>query len=213
MVERLQWRPWPPENGDRLPDRPGVLVLGDRSRRVLYIAATANLRATLQPEGERAEGALANGQWLPRGAREAAAVLHWEEAPDSEARRVRLVEEYAAANGDAYPPFNRRHPRFPARHPASCGVPKGSSVLHLPGESTDFSQGGLGVLLPAPIPSQTPVTVQLQLPSGPLEALGLVLWSAPQGDRTRIGIEIYTPLGLGGRVRWARHLESLAASA
>jgi len=188
-------------------------VLGDRSRRILYIAATENLRATLEPEGERAQGTLTNGQWLPRGAREAAAALHWEEAPDPEARRVRLVETYAAANGDTYPPFNRRHPRYPARHPASCGVPKGSSVLHFPGESTDFSQGGLGVLLPAPIPSQTPVTVQLQLPSGPLEALGLVLWSAPQGERTRVGIEIYTPLGLGGRVRWARHLESLATSA
>jgi hypothetical protein len=185
-------------------------VLGDRSRRILYIAATPNLRATLEAEGEGAKGALADGQWLPRGAREAAAVFHWEEASDPEARRAGLVQAYAAANGDAHPPFNRRHPRYPARHPASCGVPKGSSVLHIQGESTDFSQGGLGVLLPAPIPSQTPVTVQLQLPSGPLEALGLVLWSAPQGDRTRLGIEIYTPLGLGGRVRWARHLESLA---
>lgn len=212
-MERPQWRPWPPEKGDRLPDGPGVVVLGDRGRRILYIGATANLRVTLDPEGERAKGTLANDRSLPRGVREAAAVVHWEEAPDPEALRARLVEAYAAANGDAHPPFNRRHPRYPARHPASCGIPKGSSVLHIPGESTDFSQGGLGILLPSPIPSLTPVTVHLQLPSGPLEALGLVLWSVPEGERTRVGIEIYTPLGLGGRVRWARHLESLADSA
>lgn len=212
-MEGLRWRPWPPAEADPLPDRPGVLVLADRAQRILYISAAESLRATLEPEGERARGALARDQRLPRGVRETAAFLHWEETPDPDAHRATLVEAYAAATGGSYPPFNRRHRRYPARHPAVCGIAHGSSVLHLEGESVDLSEGGMGVLLAAPIPPQTPVTVQIRLPSGSLEALGLVLWSAPQGSRTRLGIELYTPLGLGGRVRWARHLESLAACA
>ena len=212
-MESLRWRPWPPAREDLIPDRPGVLVLADRDRRVLYIAGSENLRASLGPGGERARGAPAHDQRLPRGVREAAAFLHWEEAPDPEAHRATLVEAYAAANGGSYPPFNRRHPRYPARHPTVCGIARGSSVLHLEGESVDLSEGGMGVLLKAPLPPQTPITVQIHLPSGSLEALGVVLWSAPQGNRTRLGIELYTPLGLGGRVRWARHLESLATCA
>ncbi|MGH7376592.1 MAG: PilZ domain-containing protein [Candidatus Methylomirabilales bacterium] len=212
-MEGLRWRPWPPADADPLPDRPGVLVLADSAHRVLYIAATENLRATLEPEGERPRGAPAHDQRLPRGVREAAAFLHWEEAPDPEAHRATLVEAYAAANGGSYPPFNRRHPRYPARHPTVCGIARGSSVLHLEGESVDLSEGGMGVLLKAPLPPQTPITVQIHLPSGSLEALGVVLWSAPQGNRTRLGIELYSPLGLGGRVRWARHLTTLAACA
>ncbi len=212
-MEGLRWHPWPPARADLIPDRPGVLVLADRAQRLLYVAASGNLRATLGPGGERARGALAHDQRLPRGVREAAAFLHWEEASDPEAQRATLVEAYAAANGGSYPPFNRRHTRYPARHPAVCGIARGSSVLHLEGESVDLSEGGMGVLLNAPLPPQTPITVQIHLPSGSLEALGVVLWSAPQGNRTRLGIEIYSPLGLGGRVRWARHLESLATCA
>ncbi len=212
-MESLRWRPWPPARADLIPDRPGVLVLADRDRRVLYIAATENLQATLEPKGERARGAPAHDQGLPRGVRQAAAFLHWQETPDPEAHRATLVEAYAAANGGSYPPFNRRHPRYPACHPAVCGIAHGSSVRHVEGESVDLSEGGMGVLLKAPVPPQTPVTVQIHLPSGSLEALGVVLWSAPQGNRTRLGIELYSPLGLGGRVRWVRHLESLAACA
>ncbi len=75
-LEGLRWRPWPPADADPLPDRPGVLVLADSAHRVLYIAATENLRATLEPEGERPRGAPAHDQRLPRGVREAAAFLH-----------------------------------------------------------------------------------------------------------------------------------------
>lgn len=212
-MESLRWGPWPPAQGERLPDRPGVLVLADRAQRILYISATENLRATLEPDGKGVKGSLVRDQRLPRGVREAAAFLHWEETADPDARRATLVEAHAAATGGSYPPFNRRHRRYPARHSASCGIPTGTSVRHIEGESVDLSEGGLGVLLRARIPPQTPVTVQIHTPTGPLEALGLVLWSAPEGDRTRLGIELYSPLGLGGRLRWSRHLERLAACA
>ncbi|MGH7394849.1 MAG: PilZ domain-containing protein, partial [Candidatus Methylomirabilales bacterium] len=208
-----RWRSWPLEEANGVPDYPGVLVLADRAQRILYIAAAQDLRATLGPDGERARGALAHDQRLPRGAREAAAFVHWEEAPDPVPRRAALLEAYTDATEGSYPPFNRRHRRYPTCHPTSCDIAHGSSVLHLEGETVDFSEGGVGVLVSSPIPPETPVTVQIHTPTGPLEGLGLVLWSAPQGKRTRLGIEIYTPLGFGGRVRWARHLESLAARA
>lgn len=212
-MEGPRWRPWPLNEANGVPDRPGILVLADRAHRVLYIAGTRDLRATLGPDGTRGKTALAHDQRLPRGVRDAAALVHWEETPDPDARRGSLVEAYAAANGGSYPPFNRRHRRYAARYPTVCGVSKGSSVVQLQGESLDVSEGGLGVLLAGPIPTQTPVTVQIHLPTGILEALGIVLWSSPQGKRTRFGIELYSPLGLGGRIRWARHLESLAACA
>ena len=212
-MEGPRWRSWPLEEANGVPDCPGVLVLADRAQRTLYIAATRDLWATLGSDDERARGALAHDERLPKGAREAAAFVHWEEAPDPEPRRAALLEAYTDAAGGSYPPFNRRHRRYPARHPASCGIADDSSVLHLEGESVDLSEGGVGVLVNSPIPTETPVTVQIHTPTGPLEGLGLVLWSAPQGNRTRLGIEIYTPLGFGGRVRWARHLENLAARA
>lgn len=212
-MDGLRWRPWPLAETDGVPDHPGVLVLADRAHHVLYIAGTRDLRATLGPDGSRGKTALAHDQHLPRGVREAAGFVHWEEVRDPEARRSSLVEAYAAGSGGSYPPFNRRHRRYPARYPTVCGLSKGSSVVQLQGESVDLSEGGLGVLLQAPVPMQSPVTVQIHLPTGTLEALGIVLWSAPQGKRTRLGIELYSPLGLGGRVRWARHLESLATCA
>jgi len=144
-MEGLRWSAWLPGEMDGVPARPGVLVLADGAQRILYVAATENLRVTLGPEGERGGEALAKDHCLPRAVREAAAFLHWEEAPDPEARRASLVEAHAAAAGGAYPPFNRRHRRFPARHPASCGIVHGFSGGYLQGYSVEPSEGGFGV--------------------------------------------------------------------
>ncbi|MCI0371719.1 MAG: hypothetical protein L0214_10130, partial [candidate division NC10 bacterium] len=112
------WHPFPPENDSSIPEGPGVYAVADQEDQVLAIAAALNLREALQE--------LAAVPPLPL--RDLATHFCVEEHPEPNRRRAELVANHLARTG-AFPPCNRRHPRFPARLPAWIQHPGGEAGL------------------------------------------------------------------------------------
>ena len=78
----------------------------------------------------------------------------------------------------------RRHPRFDVFLRLACHPQRWPDPRGLEGKAKDLGQGGIRMLLPAPVAAQQTVLLDLAVPQGPLWLGGEVRWVGPlqQGD-------------------------------
>ncbi|MFQ5839194.1 MAG: PilZ domain-containing protein [Candidatus Methylomirabilales bacterium] len=70
----------------------------------------------------------------------------------------------------------RRYPRFDVYLPLSCRRPTLQGSVEIPGKAKDLGREGLQVLLPEPLPTDSPVHLCLGTGGGALEMSGRIVW-------------------------------------
>jgi len=194
------WHPFPPEDVSSIPDGPGVYALADEKVQILAIAAALNLREALQE--------LAMTPPLPL--RDLATHFCVEEHPEPNRRRAELVASLRARTG-AFPPCNRRHPRFPARLPVWTQPPgRGAGPQWLPAETVNVSHKGLMLALPEALAPGTAVGLQVETPFGLVEAKGRLAWAEARPRETWVGVTLQRLQTAEDSLRWERFIGSLA---
>lgn len=73
----------------------------------------------------------------------------------------------------------RRHARFDVFLPLACHPPRWPDPRGLEGRVKDLGEGGIRMLLPAPLAAQQIVLLDLTVPQGPLRLGGQVRWIGP----------------------------------
>ena len=194
------WHPFPPEDISSIPDGPGVYALADQKVQILAIAAALNLREALEE--------LAVAPPLPL--RDLATHFCVEEHPEPNRRRAELVASLRARTG-AFPPCNRRHPRFPARLPAWTRPPGGGAgPQRLPAETVNVSHAGLMLALPEALAPGTALGLQVETPFGLVEAEGRLAWAEARPRETWAGVTLQRLQTAEDALRWERLIQSLA---
>ncbi len=192
------WLPFPPEDWTQLPEGPGVYALADQDGAVLAIAGTPHLRRALQE--------LAAAPPLP--VRDLATQLWVEATPEPEPRRAELIAAFRTQTG-AFPPCNRRHPRYPARLPAWWAAQRGAQGT--PAETLNVSSMGLLLALTEPPPPGTGIWVWVETPFGLIGAEGRISWAHGEAQASRAGVALTALRAPGDLLRWERLIGQLAA--
>lgn len=194
------WLPFPPQDFSSIPDSPGVYVLADQAGQILAIAAALSLREALQD--------LAAVPPLPL--RDLATRFSAEEHSDPNRRRTELIETHRARTG-AFPPCNRRYPRFPAHLVAWTRHPIGRPGQHqAPAETLNVSRAGLMLSLSeAPGPGAL-LGLQVETPFGVVEGEGRLAWRAVKSDGFFGGVTLRRLRTAQDALRWEQLVASLA---
>jgi hypothetical protein len=194
-----RWLPFPPQDASAIPERPGVYVLADQARQILAIAAALNLREALED--------LAAAPPLPL--RDLATRFCAEEDPEPNRRRAELIANLRARTG-AFPPCNRRYPRFPARlaawtrHPTPrAGQPQA------PAETLNVSRAGLMLALSEAPPPGTLLSLEVETPFGVVQGEGRLAWIATNPDGVCGGVTLRRLRTAQDALRWERLVGSL----
>ena len=195
------WLPFPPEDFSPIPDAPGVYALADQKVQILAVAAALNLREALQD--------LAAAPPVP--IRELATHFCVEEHPEPNRRRAELVASLRARTG-AFPPCNRRHPRFPARLPVWTHLPgAGAGPERVPAaETVNVSHAGLMLALSEPAAAGTSLGFQVETPFGLVEGEGRLAWAEAQPHRTWAGVTLQRLQTAQDALRWEQFIGCLA---
>lgn len=111
----------------------------------------------------------------------------------------------------------RRHRRYALELPVRCRVeePARGGFRNLLGHTENLSEGGIALVLPAPLRAGTEVTVLLDLPEGPAVAEATVVWIGPashEGDGWPHGLEI-REMAPTHEARWREFLLRMASQA
>lgn len=194
------WLPFPPQDFSGIPDAPGVYALADQKVQILTIAAALSLREALQD--------LAAAPPLPL--RDLATHFWMEEHPHPTRRRRDLVNRLRARTG-AFPPCNRRHPRFPIRLPAWTQHPAGAPARGTaPAHTVNVSHAGLMLALSeAPAPGAT-LALRVQTPFGLVRGEGRLAWMVSRAREIRAGVTLQRLETPQDAQRWDRFIGSLA---
>lgn len=192
------WLPFPPAHWAQVPEGPGVYVLADGRVNVLAIVGTRDLRRALQE--------LAAAPPLPL--KDLATHLCVEATAEPEGRRAELIAAFRAQTG-AFPPCNRRHPRYPAQLRAWWRTRGGWK--RLPAETVDVSSVGVQLVLEKPPAPGAGGHLRVETPLGWIKALGRVAWTGRQAEAHRAGIALTRLQGADDRHRWDRLIGELAA--
>lgn len=191
------WLPFPPEDWAQIPEGPGVYALADGQVTILAIAGTPRLRHTLQE--------VAADPPLPL--RDLATHLWVEATPDPEGRRAELITALRSQTG-AFPPCNRRHPRYPARLPAWWAAHRGAQGT--PAETLNVSSMGLLLALTEPPPPGTGIWIWVETPFGLIGAEGRIRWAHGEAQASRAGVALSSLRAPGDLLRWERLIGQLA---
>jgi hypothetical protein len=191
------WLPFPPDDWTQVPEGPGVYALADGQVTILAIAGTPNLRRALQE--------LAAAPPIP--VRDLATHLWVEGTPEPERRRAELVAALHAQTG-AFPPCNRRHPRYATRLPAWWAAERGAQGL--PAETVNVSSAGLLLALEQPPPPGTGIWVWVETPFGLVGAEGRVAWIDGETEARRAGISLTSLRAPDDLLLWERLIGQLA---
>jgi len=194
------WLPFPPEDFSQLPAGPGVYALADQQVQILAIAAALDLREALHD--------LAAVPPLPL--RDLATHFCMEEHPEPNRRRAELVAGLRARTG-AFPPCNRRHPRFPARLRAWTRPPaEGARRPGVAAETVNVSHAGLMLALPeAPAPGAS-VALRVETPFGVVEGEGRLAWTETRPRRMWAGVILQRLETAQDALRWEQLIGNLA---
>jgi len=194
------WLPFPPQEASAIPERPGVYVLADQTRQILAIAAALNLREALQD--------LAAAPPLPL--RDLATRFCVEEDPEPNRRRAELIGTLRARTG-AFPPCNRRYPRFPAHLVAWTRYPIGrAGQPQAPAETLNVSRAGLMLALSEAPPPGAMLGVQVETPFGVVQGEGRLAWTEAKPDGLWGGVTLRRLRTAQDALRWERLVGSLA---
>jgi len=191
------WLPFPSTDWTQVPEGPGVYALADGKEIILAIASATHLRTALQ------ELAAAPPQPL----RDLATHLWVEATPEPERRRADLIAELRTHTG-AFPPCNRRHPRYPARLPAWWAAQRGAQGS--PAETVNVSSKGLLLALPEPPLPDTGLWIWLETPFGLVGVEGRICWAHGEGQASRAGVALTALRAPGDLLRWERLIGQLA---
>lgn len=194
------WLLFPPEDFSRLPAGPGVYALADQQVQILAIAAALDLREALHD--------LAAVPPLPL--RDLATHFCMEEHSEPNRRRAELVAGLRARTG-AFPPCNRRHPRFPARLRAWTRPPaEGARRPGVAAETVNVSHAGLMLALPeAPAPGAS-VALRVETPFGVVEGEGRLAWTETRPQRMWAGVILQRLETAQDALRWEQLIGNLA---
>jgi hypothetical protein len=167
--------------------------LADQEGNVLGIAWAENLREALQELAGPLRD-LANQLWV-------------EATEEPERRRAALIEALRAQTG-AFPPCNRRHPRYPARLPAWWTALEGGQAL--PAETVNVSSMGLRLALPEGPAPGTRIQILVETPFGLVKGEGRIAWTRAEAQGRHAGIGLSRLQDTGDRVRWDSLIAQLA---
>lgn len=191
------WLPFPPLDWTQVPEGPGVYALAEQQATILAIAGTRTLRETLQD--------LAADPPLPL--RDLATHLWIEATAEPVRRRGGLIAALFAHTG-AFPPCNRRHPRYPVRLPAWWA--RQGLTERLPAETLNVSTAGLLLTLEHPPDPGADILVRVETPFGLVAAEGRIAWTGGEDAARRAGVALTRLRGSDDRVRWERLIGRLA---
>jgi hypothetical protein len=185
------WLPFPPQDWTQVPAGPGVYALATREGGILAITTSRTLRRTLRE--------LAADASLP--VRSLASRLWVESTAEPAQRRAGLVAAFFAKTG-IFPPYSRRHPRYPARLPAWCAP----QALHerLVVETLNVSSGGLLLSLAEPMAPGAGITVEIETPFGLVGGNGHIAWTGGSGEVRRAGVALEHLRTPTDQARWTR---------
>lgn len=185
------WLPFPPQDWRQVPAGPGVYALATRDGGILAITATRALRKTLQD--------LAGDASLPL--RDLATRLWVEATGEPAQRRGGLVATFFAQTG-VFPPYSRRHPRYPARLPAWCEPQAVHERLVV--ETLNVSAAGLLLSLEEPMTPGAGITVELETPFGLVGGEGHIAWMGGTGEVRQAGVALERLRNATDQARWTR---------
>ena len=193
------WHLFPPENVSFIPDSPGIYAFADQEDHILAIAAALNLREALQELAA----------FTPLPLRDLATHFCVEAHPEPNRRRAELVANVLALTG-AFPPCNRRHPRFAARLPAWIQHPGEEAWLQrLAVETVNVSHTGLTLALPEAAAPGATFGLQVETPFGLVEAEGRIAWTEVRPHHTWAGVTLQHLQTAQDALRWERFIGSL----
>lgn len=192
------WLPFPPKDWTEVPEGPGVYALADGKEIILAVASAPALRGVLQE--------LAADPPLPLN--DLATHLWVEATSEPERRRAELISALYAETG-AFPPCNRRHPRYPACLPAWWAARQGAQGL--PAETVNVSSTGLLLALERPPTPGTHIQVWVETPLGQVGGEGRIAWREREAEASRAGVALTQLHGISDRLRWERLIGHLAA--
>ena len=185
------WLPFPPQDWTQVPAGPGVYALATREGGILAITATRTLRRTLHD--------LAADPSLPL--RDLATRLWVEATGEPAQRRSGLVAAFFAQTG-VFPPYSRRHPRYPARLPAWC-APQAVRE-RLVAETLNVSSAGLLLSLEEPMAPGAGITVEIETPFGLVGGEGHIAWMGETSEVLRAGVALERLRTATDQARWTR---------
>lgn len=194
------WLPFPPQDFSRIPDAPGVYALADQKVQILTIAAALSLREALQD--------LAAVPPLPL--RDLATHFWMEQHARPNRRRRELVNRLRASTG-AFPPCNRRHPRFSVRLPAWTRHPAGRPGREpAPAHTVNVSHAGLMLALPEAPSAGTTLGLGVETPFGLVQGEGRLAWTESRPRGIWAGVILQRLETALDALRWERLIASLA---
>lgn len=125
-------------------------------------------------------------------------------------RRRDLVNRLRACTG-AFPPCNRRHPRFPVRLPAWTRHPAGRPEREpAPAQTVNVSHAGLLLALPEAPSAGTTLGLGVETPFGLVQGEGRLAWTESRPRGIWAGVILQRLETALDALRWERLIASLA---